>query len=525
MLPRLQAGRNERGPLAARTNDLAELRLSGVFASAAPMAVNPLYGAIALVGITMLLALMQPRWPLWRRAIWRLAVFASLTFLLERILGSPLHPNYSAGNPHSELWARFAEAAWWVIGARGLVGIVRLIVVLEHRPRETQIISDLLAGIIYIATALAVINYAFQVPISGLLATSGVIAIVLGLALQSTLADVFSGIAVGLERPFKAGDLLWVEGGNIDGRVVQVNWRSTQIATGDGNIATVPNSVIAKARLVNRSLPTPMRRDKIEVRVENAASPPRCIATMNAATKACRLLLDTPAPVIECTALEGDGNIFQIWFSVIDVDHLANARTELLSQLHRHLRHAGIALGIPGLASVPPILPLSPAALMAESDMFNALEGSHRDVLAHHLTEILLQPGEILISQGAVPSALFFVAAGTLEITVERPGEAAPRVVHRMGPGEAVGAIGLITGSAYAATATALTPARAYRLDKAAIAAAVAKIPELRSSLESAVERGREALRLDATAPENQVPAEPAMFRAKLRSFLSLLGQ
>jgi small-conductance mechanosensitive channel len=83
-----------------------------------------------------------------------------------------------------------------------------------------------------------------------MLATFGVIAIVLGLALQSTLADVFSRVAVGLERPYKLGDLLWVEG-DIEGMVVQVSRKSTQIRTRQNNIAIVPNSVIAKSRLVN----------------------------------------------------------------------------------------------------------------------------------------------------------------------------------------------------------------------------------------------------------------------------------
>ena len=408
------------------------------------MNLSPLAVAIALVCFTALLALSQPRWPLWWRAIWRLFVFVSLTFLLQRLLGSPLHPNYAAAKAQGEIWARLIEAAWWVIAARGLVGIIRLAVVLEHRPRETQIISDLLAGLIYVASALAVINFALQVPISGLLATSGVLAIVLGLALQSTLADVFSGIAVGLERPFKAGDVLWVEGGNIEGRVVQVNWRSTQIATGEGNIAVVPNSVIAKARLVNRSLPTPMRRDKVELRLENAASPASCIAVIDAAVKSCLLLLDAPAPLIACTSLQGDGTMFEVWFSVVDGDRLAGARTELFTQLHRHLRHAGITPGIAGVAVCSLATPLGPAQLVAESELFADMEDQQRHLIVEHLTEIRLTAGAVLIAQGVTPTALFLLAAGTLEITIERPGEA-PHLAARMSPGEMIGAIGLIT--------------------------------------------------------------------------------
>jgi small-conductance mechanosensitive channel len=104
-----------------------------------------------------------------------------------------------------------------MLGARVAVGVLRLVLVLEDKPRETQIVSDLLASTIYVATALSVINFVFGVPIVGLVATSGVVAIVLGLALQSTLSDVFSGIAVGLEHAYKPGDLLWVEGG-IEGQ-------------------------------------------------------------------------------------------------------------------------------------------------------------------------------------------------------------------------------------------------------------------------------------------------------------------
>ena len=140
-------------------------------------------------------------------------------------------------------------------------------------------LSDLLAGAIYTATGLAVVNFVFDVPIGGLIATSGVIAIVLGLALQSTLSDVFSGIAMGLEHAYKPGDMLWVEGG-IEGQVIQMSWRSTQIATLHNSVAVVPNSVIAKSRLENRSAPTPIRSVSVNVSVDAGADPRRCIAAL-----------------------------------------------------------------------------------------------------------------------------------------------------------------------------------------------------------------------------------------------------
>jgi len=144
------------------------------------------------------------------------------------------------------------------------------------RPRKTQIVSDLLAGAIYVAVALAVINYVFAVPIADLVATSGVVAIVLGLALQSTISDVFSDIAVGLEHAYEPGDLLWVEGG-VEGLVLQISWRSTQIATPHDSVAIVPNSIMAKSRLENCSAPTPMRGITVTVSINAGVDPQHCL--------------------------------------------------------------------------------------------------------------------------------------------------------------------------------------------------------------------------------------------------------
>ena len=256
-----------------------------------------------LSSVLLLAALAIPylrlHWPVWLHMALRITALTVLTVLVERSMGSPLAPRFATDDTARQLWQQVIEAGWWVLAGRVAIGAVRLFIVLKDRPRETRIVSDLLAGVIIVATVLAIVTFAFSVPLGGLLATSGVIAIVLGLALQSTLSDVFSGIAVGLEKPYKAGDLLWVEG-DIEGHVIQVNWRSTQIGTIGNNIAVVPNSIIAKARLVNRSAPTPKRSSSIEVKLDPHATPELCVAALTAAVKACATLLDEPAPAVAC---------------------------------------------------------------------------------------------------------------------------------------------------------------------------------------------------------------------------------
>jgi small-conductance mechanosensitive channel/CRP-like cAMP-binding protein len=460
------------------------------------------------------------KWPLWLRATWAITIFLIITIMLTQIIGSPLLPRYDIDHPGVEFWEKLIEAGWWLMMARGAIGLMRLFVVLEDRARETQIVSDLIASAIYIATILALIDFVFEVPIGGLLATSGIIAIVLGLALQNTLSDVFSGIAVGLERPYKVGDLIWVEGG-IEGRVIQVTWRSTHVGTGRNDIAIIPNSVIAKSRLVNRSRPTTIRSDTVEIRLDATVSADRSLDVLTAAARSCRLLLADPSPEVICVGLNGDGCVYQIAFAVASSSQLAPARNELLVEIHRHLRYSGIALAVAGAAVLLPVSVPTPSQLLEQSDLFGVIEPEQRDLLAQHFTTVWRQPGETLIREGSTADALFVIASGAAEVTINTPD--GPRVVHKTSPGECLGAIGLITGSAYAATATALTVMRAYQLDKDAIAAAIKIQPELAQGLEALARRGQAALRRDAAAAEDEKQDHPDMFLAKLRIFVQLL--
>ncbi|HUN42493.1 MAG TPA: mechanosensitive ion channel family protein [Acetobacteraceae bacterium] len=483
--------------------------------------------SLALASVLMLATALDTRFdrkrPLWLRLVIRVTVFGAATWFMRRAIGSPVTPHLRAATTGEQIWMQLAEIGWWILGARVAVDIVRLVVVLENQPRETKIVSDLVAGAIYTATILSVFNFVFGVAIAGLVATSGVVAIILGLALQSTLADVFSGIAVGLERAYKPGDLIWVEGG-IEGRVLQVNWRSTQIATPHDSIAIVPNSVIAKSRLENRSAPTPTRNITVTVNADAAIDPRRVIAALNAAALACRIPLSVPAPTFECVSLLGDGNAYEVRFFVSSSDDVRPARTEMLAQIHRHLLHAGIGFGVGGVAPLPsPSVPTI-QDLLAESDMFGALAPEERGVFAEHFVAVRLEKGETLIREGEMPEAVFLLSGGTVEVA---RGEGNRRqVLLCASPGDTLGMIGLITGMASFVTATALTPLMAYRLDKTEIAAVLRIRPGLEGSLEAQARRGHTWLHCEAAAHEqDQMMQKPDMLLARLRQFLHRLNQ
>ncbi len=90
------------------------------------------------------------------------------------------------------------------------------------------------------------------------LTTSAVGALVIGLALQDTLGNLFSGLALQIEKPFFVGD--WVRIAQLEGRVTEVTWRATKIRTRSGNFHIVPNTIISKDTIVNFTNPSRIMR-------------------------------------------------------------------------------------------------------------------------------------------------------------------------------------------------------------------------------------------------------------------------
>ena len=190
------------------------------------------------------------------------------------------------------------KIAWWFWAAWFFVALIRSVVVLERRPREGKLVQDLLSALIYLVAAFAVIAYVFGLPVQGLLATSGAIAIVLGLALQSTLNIVFSGLVLSLSRPYRPGDWINIEGGT-EGQVIEMNWRATHVLTSRQDLAIVPNSTIAKSKILNVSFPSSVHGVTVAVQLGSRTPPASGTKILALAVLNSRSILAIPRPTFE----------------------------------------------------------------------------------------------------------------------------------------------------------------------------------------------------------------------------------
>lgn len=443
-------------------------------------------------------------------------VAAGVVLYQHTVTPLTLPPIGSANSP--SIWLRAVAVAWWILSARVIVAALYYTLRIDRKSREAKLFIDLAAAAIYVGAGLIVLKSVLALSVGGLVATSGIVAIVLGLALQSTLSDVFSGIAVDIEAPFQVGDRISL-GNNIEGQVVEMNWRSIRVQTDGANIAIIPNSVVAKLEIVNQSVPTRVRAVSVQLWCAVAADPERVVEVLQEATLLCPPILATPAPSATLNRMGPRFNNYTISFSVSDTQLVGSTKSLLLRHARKQLYHARL-LGRkrgeqPGDDRAYSILPTG--RILREISLFECLQPAQLDELTQHVVTRLLEPDELLFSQGAADATLYIVASGILEITATSNGVAV--TLGNLGAGDYVGEICLLTGAAHAATARARTHCYIHQLSREAIEPILAANPALAVAFDKSVRRGLELLQRSVAVRATESLDASGPLLQRIRSF------
>jgi small-conductance mechanosensitive channel/CRP-like cAMP-binding protein len=398
--------------------------------------------------------------------------FVILTALLLAGGIVPYRPGVTIGSESRRLFVGVLEVIWWLGAAWLAVGFLRAFVVLGRQPRESKLVQDLLAGIIYLAATFGIVAYVFDLPVKGLLATSGALAIIIGLALQSSLGDVFSGIVLNIERPYRAGDWIILDD-SLQGKVIETNWRATHILTGNQDVAIIPNSVIAKSKLINCSTPTKIHGASIRVKLEPSLTPAAGCNLLKEVLLGTTHILRTPEPSVTIKDVSAEMIDFELSYTVADVGAVDQAQNELFDRVFRAAAAAGAKFS-PRLAGSPRKTTSEdkgesgiPERLLAGISLFSTLTAEEKAALASQMQRKDYKAGEVIVKKGTILRALCIVSEGVLVGSVAENGRKVE--VTRLAPGDFFGEVGLLTDGALNGELSALTRVVIYEISKDAL--------------------------------------------------------
>lgn len=348
--------------------------------------------------------------------------------------------------PPDNLWVRLAATLFWVSVVVAVLGAINIVVFEHARPgswqqRVPRLLRDLVRLVLVAAAGALVYSFVWERELSGALAAFGVGSIVVGLALQEPLGNLFSGLMLLLERPFDVGDNVEVAGAS--GVVKEVNWRSAHIKSNRGVTQIVPNSTLNKEIINNFSRPRPVRMEEVDVRFSYDDPPNVVRDALLEVARTTPGVMDAPPP-IAATFSYGDSAInYKLIYRTTEDDRWP-VRNEVVTRIWYVAKRRGLTIPYPIVTNVNHVThePFGKPARGAAEQLrgvarMPALPAGGSD----EVKSLTFGRDEEIFREGAGLTGVYLLVSGSVSLQVELHGE--PREVAAVRAGEFFGEAGM----------------------------------------------------------------------------------
>jgi small-conductance mechanosensitive channel len=212
---------------------------------------------------------------------------------------------------------------------------------------RTRPLFDNLAKTVFIGLAIYFTFLFWGINVSAWLASAGIVGIAVGFAAKDTLANLFSGIFILADAPYQMGDYINLDSGER-GEVTHIGIRSTRLLTRDDVEVTIPNAVIANAKIVNETGGRwPKERIRVNLSVAYGSDVDRLREVlMEIATKHPKTC-DDPEPRVRFRTFGESSINFQLMFWIEEPALRGRVLDALNTAIYKRLREEGIEIPYP----------------------------------------------------------------------------------------------------------------------------------------------------------------------------------
>ncbi len=371
-----------------------------------------------------------------------------------------------------------------------------------------------------------------------LLATSAVLSLVAGLALQETLSNFFAGVTLATERPITPGE--WIQVGQHVGQVIEMGWRAVKIELYLKNdYLIVPNSVLAKEQVINFSRPVPVMGQEQYVGVHYRHPPNQVIAALLEAVQETPGVVPQPAPIAKVQKYEDSAIQYLVRYWITEFENLSQIEGAVLANIWYSLRRHGLEIPFPirtvhlhqvteeaERAAEAQAL-AERLALLREVDFLKPLRPDDLTRVASSLKVLIYEAGRNIVRQGDEGDSFFLISRGRVGVWVRDPqNENGGQLVATLGRGQCFGEMSLLTGARRSATVTAVEDSELLMLGKEefrSILLADPKVVESLSQILSRRQKDVDAALAKQRSAARQLPEEDSgQLLVMIKSFFGL---
>jgi len=241
------------------------------------------------------------------------------------------------------MWAMFASRAVAIV----LEALGRLEGRASFVEPRTVVLFKNVAKMILLGGAVYFLLLSWGIDVGGWMVSAGVLGLVLGLAAKDTLSNLFAGLFILADAPYEEGDFINLDSGDR-GQVTKIGLRSTRLLTRDDIEITVPNAVIANAKIINET-GGPWKKERIRVKVGAGygcdISHVRSVLSQIAADN--EHVVEHPEPRVRLRALGDSGLQFELLCWIEEPVLRGRTLDSLYEAVYNRFREEGIEIPFP----------------------------------------------------------------------------------------------------------------------------------------------------------------------------------
>jgi small-conductance mechanosensitive channel/CRP-like cAMP-binding protein len=400
----------------------------------------------------------------------------------------------------------------WVIADR----IVSVSLLEKSRGVPVPIILRQSGGVLVVLVALAgILKWGYGLQVTGLMATSGIAAVILGFAMQDLLSNVIAGFSIHTTRAYQVGDWLLMGSEGKRAEVVEINWRSTRLLDNDRISYELPNSDIVKNRIVNLNRPGAEHGARLTFGLDYDTPPALAKEVILKAAKEAQGVLEMPAPVVFTRDFADSSVIYELRFWMRQARLYNIACDEIRTALWYEMGRRGLRVPFPTRSlevrqhnhpETHVSARKNAALILRGGSALVCLTECEAEDLAGKGRFQLFGPREAIITRGEDGASMFLILDGEAEV-IGKTAEGSRVVLAKLGVGDCFGEMSLLTGEPRNATVRAASDMMALEIRKDDLLPLIAGNPELADRLAELIETRR--IRRAESLKEADVPCIP----------------
>jgi CRP-like cAMP-binding protein len=253
-----------------------------------------------------------------------------------------------------------------------------------------------------------------------IVATSTVVSVIIGLALQDTLGNFFAGLSLHIEQPFHILDAIRIH--DMIGKVEAVTWRTTSIRTNNNTVILLPNSKVAREEVEIYPLNN-LNRRVLRIPAPYSIPPERVIPLVRETVRTIANVAPEKIPIVRIADFADSSITYEILYWVKDYMWTPDIDAKIREHVWYVFSRNQIEIPFPTRHVLleqqgPRIKPqeYDYDKVIASVGIFEPLTFEERDAVVKSLVKYAYAPSEVIIRRGDPGDSMFIICRGRVEV-------------------------------------------------------------------------------------------------------------